>query len=1021
MKQNARGSVSDQTLIEFEQYIKSIWAFLPTPVAYISPQGVILDSDATLEQMLHCPKEMLVGRLLEEFFPEREKIAQLQRETMDKGFVRNFVCNIENGAGLTIPVSISTLARKSGNEEIIGYFTAFTDISENQRVEDLLRSTTSYQRKLLESARYLVESLDVHEVLTRIATSARDIVRADGCTIYLVEADRKTLNPVVAISPPYSEEILSAQLSIDSSFTGRAIIARKAMVFNDTAHNPLGQPIPGTPEEENEHIMVAPFVLDGETIGAMCLDRHGEEFNDDDLVVCEMFATYAATALRNARTYHDLQQEVERREAVQRALQVEKGYLEQLIESADEAIAITSLEGRIQRINNDFTRMFGYAREEVEGKPLDLMVAPDELRDEARVFTKRAGRGEHLACETVRRRKDGTLLDASLLAAPIVVDQKPVAVYAIYRDITSRKLAERTLKEKEEKYRSLFQHSNDAILIHDLSGNIIDFNDKVLDLFGYEKYEIHALNIGNVHPADQMKILARALKDVAEKGSIDIEVDLLKKDGDIFLAEVHSSLIEIGGTKVVQAVVRDISERREGELKLRESEERYRELVEKAGAAVFIDDRAGRLQYCNKRLAELFGYSSQEMREKEIWSLIHPDDVSRVRKTRNTMMRGRKPSAKFEFMGVKKHGEVIYVEVDGVALRKGEKVIGTRSYIWDITQLKNTEEAIRSSEERLKVIFEYAPDGYYLMDLKGNFIDGNKAAEEITGYTKAELIGKNFVKAKLLSADQIPKALSQLARNSLGQRTGPDEFVLTRKDGSRTIVGISTYPVRMRGQTVILGTARDITDYKRTQDELRKSYEKMHSVLNDTINALTFAVEKRDPYTAGHQQRVAVLADRIAERLGLPGYQKEGLHVAALVHDVGKINVPAGILNKPTSLTDAEFALVRDHVVVGYDILRTIEFPWPIAEMVLQHHERLDGSGYPRGTKGPGIMLEAKILAVADVVESMMAHRPYRPALGKEKAIAELVTNKKKCYDPEIVNICVKLLRDRKFRFKAGA
>lgn len=1021
MKKRSRESVAEQMLLEFEQYIKNIWAFLPTPIAYISPNGVILDSDAMLEQMLHCSKDRLVGRLLEEFVVEKRKIDEVHRETLEKGYVHNYVCDLEADHGPSIPVSISTFARKSQCNEVVGYFAAFTDISDNKRIEDLLQSTSSHQRKLLEVARYMVESLDIHEVLTRIATSARDIVRADGCSIYVLEADRKTLKPVVAISPPYDKEILATQLNIDTSFTGRAITARKAMIFNDTANNPLGQQIPGTPEEENEHIMAAPFIVDGETIGAMCLDRHGTQFADDDLVICEMFATYAATALRNARTYYDLQREVERREAVQQALQAEKKYLEQLIENAREAIAITGLDGTIQRVNEEFVKMFGYARDEVVGESIDGVVTPEEMLDEARLLTGRAGRGENLACETVRCRKDGSLLDVSILAAPIIINNQNVAVYAIYRDITSRKVSERTLREKEEKYRSLFQQSNDAIIIHDLEGNIIDFNDGVLKLSGYAKDEIRAMKIGDMHPADQMAKFARALKNVAEKGSANIEVSLLKKNGDIFLAEVSSRVIEVGGSKMVQAIVRDISERREAEIRLRESEERYRELVEKAGAAVLIDDRAGKLQYCNKRLAEIFGYSLQEMHTRDIWSIIHPDDVARVRKIRNSLIRGKKVSAKFEFMGRCKNREAVCVEVDAVGMRNGGKVTGTRSYIWDITQLKNTEEAIRSSEERLKAIFEYAPDGYYLMDLKGSFLDGNKAAEEMTGYTKKELIGKNFAKVKLLSADQLPKALSLLARNSLGQRTGPDEFILTRKDGSRTIVGISTFPVKMRGQTVILGTARDITDYKRTQDELRLSYDKMRDILHDTINALTFAVEKRDPYTAGHQQRVAVLADAIAQRLRLSDYQKEGLHVAALVHDVGKINVPAGILNKPTSLSDAEFALVRDHVVVGYDILRTIEFPWPVAEMVLQHHERLDGSGYPRGTKGDAIMLEAKILAVADVVESMMAHRPYRPALGKEKAITELLTNKKKYYEPDIVKICIKLLRDKRFRFRNGA
>ena len=411
----------------------------------------------------------------------------------------------------------------------------------------------------------------------------------------------------------------------------------------------------------------------------------------------------------------------------------------------------------------------------------------------------------------------------------------------------------------------------------------------------------------------------------------------------------------------------------------------------------------------------MFGYELEEMLTKEIRSIVHPHDLDRVLKLHHNRINGKNAPVKYEFMGIRKEGTVIHLEIDAVALKVGDKIIGTRSYIWDVTERKKVEEAIRSSEERLKLLFEFAPDGYYLMDLKGTFLDGNKAAEDMTGFDKEELIGKNFAKTKLLSASQLPKALALLARNAVGQPTGPDEFTLTRKDGSKTIVGIRTFPVRIDGQTVVLGIARDITDYKRTQDELRWSYERMQKVLEDTINALTSAVEKRDPYTAGHQHRVAILADAIAEKMRLPDKQKKGLHVAALVHDIGKINVPAGILNKPSILSDAEFALVKDHVLVGYDILRTIEFPWPVAEIVLQHHERLDGSGYPKGLKDGELMPEAKILAVADVVESMLAHRPYRPARGMEDAVNEIKKHKRKLYDTKVVSACLKVLKDKDF------
>jgi PAS domain S-box-containing protein/putative nucleotidyltransferase with HDIG domain len=1134
--------INEQALVEFEQYIKDIWSFLPTPITYLSPLGVILDLDKTLEDMLHCTKEEVVGKFLSEFAMEKEKIEKLQDLTLKEGSVRNYVCTIKSNNERLIPVSISTLIRRSYEGEIIGYFAALTDITESKETSEFLQKTAKYQRQLLETARYLTESLDVKEVLARIGSSARDILKAHGCAIYLLETDRKTLTPVVAIDPPYEQEILATPIDIDKSFTGYAIKEGKAMVFNETHENTRGFHIPGTPDEKDERIIVAPFIVDGEKLGAMCLNRYGKNFGDDDLSVAEVFATYAATALRNARTHNDLQQEIQQRKYVQDALESEKAHLEQLFESALEGIAVTDVDGKVQRINEEFTTIFGYSRDEVAGKSIDRLIAPPDMVDDARALTERAGRGERVALETVRCRKDGSLIDVSVLAAPIIVNQKLVSVYAIYRDITARKKADRKLRESEEryrtlvnttpeavtvtdlegrityvsqqtlklhgyakpeelygksafdmidpkdhkramanlkktlehgvtrnleytllrkdgssfdgelnaslikdekgnpqafvattrditerksaekalrdneeKYRNLFQSSNDAIFLHDLSGGIIDVNSGVMDLFGYGKEEILKLTIDKLHPSYELSRSARAFKDIEKNGTVDFEINFKKKDDSVFPAEVSSSLFEIGGCKVIQGVVRDISERRETEQNLRESEERYRELVEKAGAAILIDDREGNFVYCNKRLADLFGYPLEEMQTKSIQSIVHPADIQRVLKMHYGRIQGKKVPSKYEFMGIKKSGDLMYLEIDAIALKEGKDIVGTRSYIWDITQRKKTEEAIRSSEERLKVLFEFAPDGYYLMDLKGNFLDGNKAAEDMTGYKKEELIGKNFAKAKLLSANQLPKALTLLARNAMGQPTGPDEFTLARKDGSKTIVGIRTFPVRIEGDTVVLGIARDITEYKRTQDELKYSYERMQKVLEDTINALTSAVEKRDPYTAGHQHRVAVLADAIAEKMRLPSIQKLGLHVAALVHDIGKINVPAGILNKPSGLSDAEFALVKDHVLVGYDILRTIEFPWPVAEIVLQHHERLDGSGYPKGLKGSEMLPEAKILAVADVVESMLAHRPYRPARGMESAVKEITKHKKKLYDAKAVSACLKVLKNKDF------
>jgi HD-GYP domain-containing protein (c-di-GMP phosphodiesterase class II)/DNA-binding NarL/FixJ family response regulator len=243
---------------------------------------------------------------------------------------------------------------------------------------------------------------------------------------------------------------------------------------------------------------------------------------------------------------------------------------------------------------------------------------------------------------------------------------------------------------------------------------------------------------------------------------------------------------------------------------------------------------------------------------------------------------------------------------------------------------------------------------------------------------------------------------------------------------------------------------RELAERKRVEEELRQSYTKLQRTLEATVNALVSAVEMKDPYTAGHQRRVAQLAPAIAQEMGFSEEQINGIYIAAIIHDVGKINVPVEILSKPSKLSEAEFGLIRTHPQVGHDILdvpaeilgepgglselelnlirthpqvghdvlKEIDFPWPVAQIVLQHHERMDGSGYPQGLSGEEILLEARILAVADVVEAMASHRPYRPAYGLDKALDEISQNAGVLYDPGVVDACLRLFTKKGFSFK---
>ena len=269
--------------------------------------------------------------------------------------------------------------------------------------------------------------------------------------------------------------------------------------------------------------------------------------------------------------------------------------------------------------------------------------------------------------------------------------------------------------------------------------------------------------------------------------------------------------------------------------------------------------------------------------------------------------------------------------------------------------------------------------------------------------------------------DKVKKARDEsLAPGSTG---GEAEYRQIRSDGSlhwmhdRWIIITDE-----TGKPVIIeGIVRDNTEHKRTEEDLKESVEHLRRAIHTTIQVLVLAVETKDPYTAGHQKRTANLARAMAAEMNLPPEKIEGLRMAGVIHDIGKISIPSEILSKPKKLPAMEYSLIKEHARHGYEILKDVESPWPLADIVYQHHERIDGSGYPRGLKGEEILIEARILAVADVVEAMASHRPYRPALGMGAALEEIEKNRGILYDPAAVETCLRLIREKGFQLEADA
>jgi PAS domain S-box-containing protein len=242
-------------------------------------------------------------------------------------------------------------------------------------------------------------------------------------------------------------------------------------------------------------------------------------------------------------------------------------------------------------------------------------------------------------------------------------------------------------------------------------------------------------------------------------------------------------------------------------------------------------------------------------------------------------------------------------------------------------------------------------------------------------------------------------------------------YDLKRADGTEFPAEISSHVLRdITGAPVgLVGIMRDITERQRIEQERLQNVENMVGAMKATISAVAMTMEKRDPYTAGHQRRVAQLAVAMGRAIGLTEDRIEGLQMTALVHDIGKIMVPTEILSKPTGLSNAEYELIKTHPQIAYDILKDIKFPWPLAQTVLQHHERVDGSGYPYGLKGSDIIPEARLLAVADVVEAMASHRPYRPAVGLKEALNEIRGKRGIIYDSDAVDACIHVFTEEDF------
>ena len=590
-------------------------------------------------------------------------------------------------------------------------------------------------------------------------------------------------------------------------------------------------------------------------------------------------------------------------------------------------------------------------------------------------------------------------------------------VCVVLLDLELRIKAEDALQDREARYRMLFEHSPDGIVIIDpATARPLEFNETAHRQLGYSREDFAALSIFDLEVDETQEETRSRITHVIQEGEADFETRQRTKQGEIRNVHVTAQIIEISGKQVYHCIWRDITKRERAEEALRESEERFRRIFEEAHLGIVITSPSFTFEKANPAFCRMMGYSADELRSMTFADITHPDHLKQDMENVKKVGRGELPFYQTEKRYINKSGKVLWGDLIVSSIHDKHGVLRYYlSLVNDITERKQAEEALRESEERFRMIASNTPDHILMQDrqLRYTFVVNPQL-----GLTEQDMIGKTDY--DFLSKEEAER-LTQVKTRVL-ESSNPFHFEtsLISKAGEAEFFDGSFSPKFNTNGHVdgLIGYFRNVTKRKRTEEELQHTLESLRKAVGTTIQVMVSAVESRDPYTAGHQIRSADLARAIATEMGLPQDKIEGIRMAGSIHDIGKLSIPAEILSKPTKLSEIEFSLIKEHARKGYEMLKDVESPWPLAEIVYQHHERMDGSGYPRNLKGEEILIEARILAVSDVVEAMASHRPYRPGLGIDAALNEIEKNRGILYDSAVADACLRLFREKVFRLE---
>jgi len=694
--------------------------------------------------------------------------------------------------------------------------------------------------------------------------------------------------------------------------------------------------------------------------------------------------------------------------------------LRELINATRETLILIDTTGTILMVNEVGSERLGKNVQELTGTCLYDHFSPDIAQSRKAYFDRVAATGEPAIFEDTRKGRS-----YEIYCYPVADNENRVSSLAMFAlDVTERKHAEELGRMEHAKFVALSENAPFGLIMINNDGAYSYMNRKFTEILGYDISDVpngrEFLRKAYPDPEYRRKVAEAWVNDTKDAGLGEQRPRVFTvrcRNGQEKIVKLISVRLDTGTTIIS---VEDITERIGIEERIKESEALYRTLFDSASDAIFLmkDDR---FVDTNRKTLEMFQCTKEQIIGQPPYRFsppFQPDGRDSTEKALEKIKAALSGEPQFfEWQHCRYDGTPFDTEVSLNAIRL-DKGTFIHAFVRDISNRKESERKIKAAEERYRDIVEFALEGIYQTTPEGRPLMVNRAYSLMLGYGSPREFLAAVANARQIyvHSEERDKLVDILERE--GSATG-FETELYSKNGSKIWVLINVRVVKDSAGKALYyeGTMEDITKRRNAELSLTQNMEKLRRAMGEIINVIVTTIESRDPYTSGHQKRVANLARAIATEMGLSSEQIDGIRMAGVIHDLGKISVPAEILSKPSRLTDAEFSLIKQHPTIGYHILKDVEFSWPIADIVYQHHERMNGSGYPRGLKEDEIIPEARIIAVADVVESMASHRPYRAAFGVDTALEEITRNRGILYDDRAVNACVKLFKEKEFVF----